>query len=445
MNRWQEMYDQKLTVPQEAVKLISDGDRVICPLGNGLPPGLLSALAARIKNEEVKDLLYIDALNVRCLDIMAPDVLNKIKGGTSYATPVNRWAINSGVTDFVPIRFSDSKRLIVEEDVSLHGKQTRYQKLNVSMHVVSPMDKHGFFSTGLNPDHAYAVAKQSNPHKLLLEINENMPRTYGNNHIHISEVDAIVENTLPLFCLPDIPFNKEDEAIGQYIVEEIPDGACIQLGIGGTPNAVANFLGDKKDLSVHSEMLCDSLLDLYDKGIITSRKKTYMPGKWVATFVFGSQKLYDFVDENPLIYMCGTEMINVPQIACLNDKLMSINTTLEVDLSGQCASETISYRQYTGIGGQLDFVQASGLSKGGKAFICTYSTYTDKEGKLQSKIVPTLDNIVSVGRKDVQYVVTEYGIAYLKNSSIKSRMKKLIAIAHPDFRDWLKFEAKKLN
>jgi acyl-CoA hydrolase len=218
-----------------------------------------------------------------------------------------------------------------------------------------------------------------------------MPRSYGNNHLHISQVDAVVENTLPLFCLPDIPVTKEDEAIGRYIVEEIPDRACIQLGIGGIPNAVARFLSDKTDLSVHTEMLCDSLMELYYQGVITSRHKTYMPDKWVGTFVFGSQKLYDFVDENPLIYMCGTELVNNPNVACCNDNLIAINTTLEVDLSGQCASESIAYRQYTGIGGQLDFVHASAMSKGGKSFICTYSTYTDKEGKLHSKIIPALE------------------------------------------------------
>ncbi|NLB52986.1 MAG: acetyl-CoA hydrolase [Syntrophomonadaceae bacterium] len=446
MNRWQQMYEQKLTVPEEAIKnFVKDGDKVISPLGNGLPPGLISTLARKIKEDELKDILYIDALNVRCFDIIAPDIQGKLTGGTSYVTPVNRWAVNSGITDFVPMRFSDSSRLIVEENVSLQGRQTKYHKINISMHCVSPMDEHGFFSTGTNPDHSYAVATQKYPHKILVEVNENMPRTYGNNHLHISQVDAVVENNLPLFCLPNIPVTKEDEAIARSITDHIPDGSCIQLGIGGIPNAVAKFLGDKKDLSVHSEMLCDSYVDLYYQGVITSRRKTYMPDKWVATFVFGSQQLYDFIDENPLIYMCGTELVNNPAVASLNDQLMSINTTVEVDLSGQCASESIAYRQYTGIGGQLDFVRASAMSKGGKAFICTYSTYTDKEGNLKSKIVPTLKNIMSVSRADVQYIVTEYGIAYLKNSSINMRIKKLIAIAHPDFRDWLKFEARKLT
>ncbi|HPF44198.1 MAG TPA: acetyl-CoA hydrolase/transferase C-terminal domain-containing protein [Syntrophomonadaceae bacterium] len=445
MNRWQEMYKQKLMNPDDVIEnFIVDGDKVISPLGNGLPPGLISALAKKIKADELKDILYIDALNVRCFDIIAPDIQSKLIGGTSYVTPLNRWAINSGITDFVPMRFSDSSRLIVEEDVSLYGRQTEYHKINVSMHCVSPMDEHGFFSTGTDPDHSYAVATQKYPHKLFVEVNEHMPRTYGNNHVHISQVDAVVENHVPLFALPEIPISQEDEAIGRYIAEYIPDGSCIQLGIGGIPNAVAKFLGDKKDLSVHSEMLCDSYRDLYYQGVITSRGKTYMPDKWVATFVFGSQKLYDFIDENPLIYMCGTELVNHPRVACLNDKLMSINTTVEVDLSGQCASESMAYRQYTGIGGQLDFVRASAMSNGGKAFICTYSTYTDKEGKLQSKIVPTLKNIVSVGRADVQYIVTEYGIANLKNSPLQERIKKLINLAHPDFRDWLKFEARKL-
>jgi acyl-CoA hydrolase len=306
------------------------------------------------------------------------------------------------------------------------------------------MDKHGFFSTGINPDYAYGVAKQKQPHKILLEVNEHMPVTYGNNHLHISEVDAVVENTCPLYCLPDIPVNQRDEAIARYIVEQIPDGACIQLGIGGIPNAIGKYLGEKKDLSVHSEMICDSFRDLYLQGVITSGQKTYMQGKWVATFVLGSQALYDFVNKNPMIELWGAEWVNKPGIAALNDNLMSINTALEVDLAGQCASEPIAYRQYTGVAGQSDFVHAAWQSKGGKSFFATYSTYTDKEGKLQSRIVPKINDFVSVGRADVQYIVTEYGIVYLKGRSIKSRIKEIIAIAHPDFRDWLTFEAQKL-
>lgn len=434
MNRYQEMYKQKLMVPEEAAKLIKDGDRVVVSLGNGLPPGIVNAMAKRVRDGELKDLVYHDALNIRSLDIVAPEVSSKITVKSSYVTPVNRQLIQKGLVEYVPLRFSDSDRLLVE-----------HYQYNVVLQVVAPMDKHGFFSTGLNPDHAYSVGKQKGPHIVMLEVNENMPRTYGNNHYHISEVAAIVENNLPLTCLPKVPPTAQDEAIGHYIAEQIPDGACIQLGIGGVPNALGHFLEDKKNLSVHSEMLCDSCMDLYHKGVITSSEKTYMPGKWINTFCVGTQELYDFASENPMIEFWGAEFVNNPRIAALNDKLMAINTILEVDLAGQCASESIAFKQYTGLGGQMDFVNASWQSKGGKCFLACYSTYTDKEGNLQSRIVPTLNNFVSVPRADVQYIVTEYGIAFLFGKSVGARVKELIAIAHPDFRDRLTFEAKKLN
>lgn len=433
MNRWQEMYKQKLTIPEEAVKLIENGDKIVVPLSNGQPPGLVSALAKRIKTGVLRDATYLDALNVRCPDICAPDVVDKIHYESAYTTFLNRPVINSGVGESNPVRFSDGKRALIERG------------FNVTMYTVSPMDEHGFFSTGLNPDYAYALGKVDYPHKVFLEVNEKMPRTHGNNLYHISEVTAVVENTVPLTCIPSLPITREDEMIGRYIADLIPDGACIQLGIGGVPNAVGKCLEEKKDLSVHSEMVCDSMVDLYYKGVINSRKKNYMPGKWLCTFIFGSQELYDFVNENPMVEAWGAEWINDPRAAGQNDNLMSINTTLEVDLSGQCASESINYRQFTAVGGQLDFVNAALYSKGGKSFIATYSTYVDKEGNRQSKIVPVLNNFITVSRLDVQYVVTEYGVAYLKGKSIKNRVNELINIAHPDFKDWLRSEAKRLN
>jgi 4-hydroxybutyrate CoA-transferase len=433
MNNWEEIYKQKLMLPDEAVKIIGDGDKVMVPLSNGEPPALISALARRVINGEISDITYLDGLNINCPDMCSPDVINKIKYESVYVTPINRQIINSGNGEANSVRFHDVPRILSE------------RKFNVLMYTVSPMDKHGFFSTGINPDYAHKVGKNKYPHKILVEVNEKMPRTYGNNHFHVSEVDAIVENTRPLGCIPNAPTSKEDEIIGQFIAEQIPDGACLQLGIGGIPNAVGKFLNNKKDLSVHTEMICDSLRELYLQGVITSKEKTYMPGKWMATFVLGTQELYDFVDENPMIELWGAEWITTPSIAALNDNLMSINTTLEVDLSGQCASESMAWRQFTCVGGQADFVEAAWLSKGGKSFIATYSTFTDKEGQLQSKIVPVLNNFITVSRLDTQYIVTEYGIAYLKGKSISTRTKELINIAHPDFRDQLTFEAKKLH
>ena len=212
MHKWQEMYKQKLTIPEEATKLINDGDRIIVPLANGQPVALVSALAQRIKREDVKDLIYLDALNVNCPEMTAPEVVSKIN----------------------QVRFDGDNRLLAKDS------------LNVVMFTVSPMDKSGFFSTGTNPDYAYAITKQEPRPTILLEVNQNMPSVHGNNHLHISEVDAVVENTVPLYCLPEIPVSKEDEIIAGYIVEQIPDGACLQLGIGGLPDTIGRFLSEKK-------------------------------------------------------------------------------------------------------------------------------------------------------------------------------------------------------
>lgn len=432
MNRWKELYQQKLTTPDEAVKLIENGESILVGLINSVPPALVSALARKAQRGELTKSTFMDALNMRCADIYSSEVHGKINYLCGYAGLNRPFFMDSALIDLQPIRFMDAKRIL-------------HKIIHVLMITVSPMDKHGYFSTGINPDYICGLAKSGKPYKILLEVNEKMPRTFGNNHIHISEVAAIVENTIPLLTLPHIPISKEDEIIGQYIAEQIPDGACIQLGIGGVPNAVGAALENKKDLSVHSEMICDSMMDLYYKGVITSRKKTYMPGKWMGTFVLGSQELYDFVDESPLIEMWEANMINDPRIACLNDNLMSINTTLEIDLSGQCSSETIAYRQYSGVGGQADFVTAAWYSNGGKSFIATYSTYIDKNGERKSKIVPSLTSFCTINRVDIQYVVTEYGIAFLKDKSMSQRTRALVSLAHPDFRDLLTFEAKSLG
>src|SRR5690606_29693992 len=241
-----------------------------------------------------------------------------------------------------------------------------------------------------NVDWGWETAKTANARHIIVEVNENMPRTYGNNQLHITEVSAIVENHIHLFELPEIPITKEDEIIGNYIAEMIEDGSCIQIGIGGMPNAIAKLLVDKRDLGVHSEMLTDSMVDLYYAGAITCAKKNFMPYKWIGSFALGTRKLYDFIDNNPLVEMHSTKFVNDPVVIGYNDNLVSVNATFEVDLTGQCASESIGPAQYSGTGGQLDFVQGAWRSKGGKSFLTLYSTYTDKEGNKRSKIVPTI-------------------------------------------------------
>ncbi|MGE5370960.1 MAG: acetyl-CoA hydrolase/transferase family protein [Solirubrobacterales bacterium] len=434
-----EAYRQKLMSSEAAAGLIRSGDGVIVPLANGQPPALINALAKRILADEVQDVNYISALDVRFLDIHNQEACGKAEMETLYAGPISRYFVQQGQFAYTPHRLWEGP------DIAGNCRDA-----SVYMMTVSPMDKNGFFSTGTNPDYIWGMTRESMKHRecrILLEVNRHMPRTCGNNQFHISEVTAVVEADTPLVCLPDIPVTAEDEAIGRYIAEQVPDGACLQLGIGGIPNAVARFLEDKRDLGIHSEMLCDSMLDLFRKGVITCRQKSFNPYKWIGSFVLGSQELYDFVADNLLIEMHSSKYVNDPYCIGLNDNMIAINSTLEVDLTGQCASEAIGTQQYSGTGGQVDFVEGAWRSNGGKAFLALYATYTDKEGRLHSKIKPTLSpgSMVTTTRNDVQYVVTEFGIAYLKGQNMRRRIEELIRIAHPDFRDELRFEAKKLR
>ncbi len=260
-------------------------------------------------------------------------------------------------------------------------------------------------------------------------------------------MSAVIENHQPLVPLAGNRIEERDRTIGSYVADMVENGSCLQLGIGKVPNAVATFLKDKKDLGVHTEMMVDSMLDLYESGAITCTKKNFHTNKMIATFILGSQRLYEFVNNNPLIEMLPASYVNNPNIIARNNKMISVNCTLEVDLGGQCNSESIGHKQYSGTGGQLDFVQGAVHSREGKSFLTLYSTYTDKQGRLQSRIVPFLapGSAVTVPRTDVQYIVTEYGVAFLKGQHMRRRVEELINIAHPDFRDWLRFEARKMN
>lgn len=437
--KWKEMYRSKLMSADEAVKLIPDNIIIASALTNGQPPALIDALARRMMTGDLHGATYMYSLAVRLLEFHKPEVMKKVNEynhvDVMYSGPIERSYIHSGTYSYIPHRLFDGP------------KMTGKVGMGAALITVSSMDRHGFFSTGTNPDYLYGFI-QNNPGCLILaEVNENMPRTYGNNQFHISEIAALVENNIPLVALPDIPISDKDELIGQYIAEYVPDGACMQLGIGNIPNAVAKHLENKSDLGIHSEMLCDSMIDLYKKDVITGRRKQFLPRKWVACFAFGSQQLYDFINENPMIEMHNSEFVNDPYNIGLNDNVISINSTLEVDLTGQCASEAMGTRQYSGAGGQMDFIEGAWRSRGGKAFLALYSTYTTKSGELKSRIVPTLSpgSMITTTRNDVQYIVTEYGVANLKGYNLRTRIKELMSIAHPDFRDWLQFEARQLN
>jgi len=319
-SRWQELYAQKLKTADEAVKLIPHGVLMATSLTNGQPPALLNALARRMAEGDLREVTYMCSLAVRPTELHNPETIEKINRynqlDAMYAGPIERYFVQQGSYSYIPHRLFDGPLM------------TERVGMGAAVITVSPMDRHGFFSMGTNPDYLYGFIRHNPGCIILAEVNAHMPRTFGNNYFHISELAAVVENDTPLFTLPDIPFDEKDELIGQFIAERVPDGACLQLGIGSIPNAVTKALMNKKELGIHSEMLCDSMIDLYEAGVITGTRKSLMPRKWVACFAFGSQRLYDFIAENPMVEMHDSEFVNDPYNIGLNENVVSINATL---------------------------------------------------------------------------------------------------------------------
>lgn len=425
---WKEEYKKRLTTPEEAVKVVKSNDFIVLPVTIGEPPALLEALANR--KDRLQNVRVMHMVSLRPHSFFKPEMAGHFIPESWFLCGAARKAVHAQGS-VTPNHFRDCPRLLSE-----------FMNVDVFMAAVSRVDDHGFAS--LNGGMSYCRGAQKNAKKIVLEINNNLPRTLGDCFIHISEADYIVENHIPVPQLPTPPLTKEDEIIGQYIADLIEDGSTIQLGIGGIPNAVAKFLTGKHDLGVHSEMFTDTMVDLYDQGVITGRRKTLHPRKSIFTFGAGSQKLYDWVDNNPFVEVYPVDYVNDPAVISKNYKQVAINAALEVDLTGQCASEGIGPWQYSGTGGQFDFTRGAFLSPGGKAFTALYSTA--KDGKV-SCITPMLNQgaTVTTPRTETNYVVTEYGVAQLKGKNFKERTEVLINIAHPDFRGELRDQAKKLG
>lgn len=438
-SKYEVLYRQKLRSADDCALLVQDGDGITAPLGNGQPEAFMNAVAKRVRANELKDIYYTAGIDTKWLDILSPDIQDRMTLNSSFVGVAVRQGVHNGIYTYMSNRLGQAVRITTE--------LIPYVKKSIVTAVVSPMDEHGFFSSGSHADLSWGAWRSGNFRDLILEVNENMPTTYGNHHYHISEVTALTEHSTPLVELPNIPVNKDDEIIGQMIADRVPNGACIQIGIGGVPNAVAKYLNNKKDLGVHSEMITDSMVDLYEAGVITCAKKNFHKNTMIGSFAMGSKKLYDFIDKNPFVEMYSADYVNDPYIIGKNDNLISVNATLEVDLTGQCCSESIGYKQYSAVGGQLDFIQGAWRSKGGQSYLTLYSTFTDKDGKMHSRINPILTPgaVVTTPRSEVDNIVTEYGIASLKGCDMSYRAKALIAIAHPDFRDQLTFEAKKMH
>lgn len=424
------LYDSKRCSPTDALAHVRDGDFIIVPSGAGEPPSLLEALSA--ERRRYHDVKVAQILALRKYAYFDCDTVQHVRHVALFFGGASRSAGQAGWADFIPAYFSELPSLIERDHIPA----------DVVFSMASPMDEHGYFALSLGADYTMAAVQKARA--VVLEVNPNVPFAHGQCHVHISQVAALVESDAPVFEVGLPKIGPVQEAIGKYVADMIEDGSTLQIGYGGIPDAVVMQLTDKHDLGIHTEMIGDGILNLVEAGVVTNRRKTHLPGKMVATFALGSKRLYDFMHHNPMLEMHPVNFTNDPWVAGQNDKLVAINASLQIDLLGQCGSESIAHLPYSGTGGQVDFVRAANRSRGGKAFIVLPSTA--KDGTI-SRIVPTLTpgTHVTTGKNDINYVVTEYGVAQLRGKSARQRAEALIAIAHPDFRAELRQSAMKIN
>jgi acyl-CoA hydrolase len=429
MQTMQEMYRAKRGSAFEALNHVRDGDMIVVPTGVGEPPTLLHALSEECRG--FHDVQVAQILAMRKYGYFAPECKAHVRHTALFFSGASRAGGQGGWCDFIPNYFSEIPLLI----------ERGLMPADVVFAMASPMSASGHFALSLGTD--YTMAAVAKARAVVLEVNPHVPYTHGQCHVHISQVTALVESEDPIMEVGLPHIGPVQEAIGRLVAEHIEDGSTLQIGYGGIPDAVVMQLTDKRDLGIHTEMIGDGILKLVEAGAVTNRRKTLMPGKMVATFALGSRRLYDFMHHNPMLEMHPSNFTNDPYIAGQNDKLVSINASLQVDLLGQCGSESIGHLPYSGTGGQVDFVRAANRSRGGKSFIVLPSTA--KDGTV-SRIVPTLSpgTHATTSKNDVNYVVTEWGVAQLRGKSAKQRAQALIAIAHPDFRPWLREEADRM-
>jgi itaconate CoA-transferase len=422
-------YQQKLTTAAKAVAYIAAGSTIVHGMATGEPPALLTAIADRVRAGDLKDIKVYSLLPMEHAGrtVLAPDVAAHIQTHCWFVSGAGREGVKCGRTHFVPNEFHQIPRLLRD-----------FMKVDVTVTTVSPMDRAGFFSFGTVNDYISTAARHCK--KLVVEVNPLMPRVFGDALVHVSEVHAIVENEAPL--LEAVPASPKPEAdvIGHFIAEMVPDGATIQLGIGGIPNAVCNHLEAHKDLGIHTELFCPGMMHLIKKGVITGRKKNLHPRKHIFTNAIGDRQMYEFMHDNPSMASYPVSYVNDPHVIAQNDHMISINSTIEVDIMGQCNSEYLGGFEFSGTGGQLDYVRGAFNAKGGKSIIAFYSTAHNGE---VSRVVPRFapGTVVTTPRMDTHFLATEYGVVNLKGKSTRERALDIISIAHPRFRDDLLREA----
>lgn len=413
------MSQPRYTGLEEAMRRIESGQRIFIHEAAMAPPVLISGLAVRLL--DLEDVEIVQLHTEGPAPYAAPELAGHARVNALFIGANVREAVNDGRADYTPAFLSEVPRYF--QDGTL--------PLDVALLQVSPPDRHGFCSLGTSVAAARSAA--DNARLVIAEVNPQVPRTRGNTSIHVSRIDVAVETNHPLpVHLPE-PWSDTERAIGQLIAAEIPDGATLQMGIGAIPNAVLGELGNHSDLGIHTEMFSDGVVDLAEKGVITNRKKSRFQGRIITSFVSGSQRLFDFVDDNPFVEFHSSSVVNDPQEIRQQHAMIAINSAIQIDITGQVCADSIGTRMYSGIGGQMDFVRGAVLSPGGKAFLALPST---ARGGSVSRIVDTLSPGAGVvtTRGHVEHVVTEYGIALLRGKTVRQRADALIAIAHPDFR-----------
>jgi len=418
----------KLLTDQQIIDLIEKDADIILPLTNGEPHKLLDILegnANALTNVKIHQLL---ALNPR--KYMEGAFPGKLRHISYFLSGATRKMFQQGMVDLVPNHFHEMPKILRHST-----------NLSMIMAVASPMDEFGYFSLGTQAD---IVSEFIGTVPFILEVNNHMPRTFGENQIHITQIAGYVENNRPLYEDISPPIGEKDMKIAAYVTENIHNGDTLQIGIGSIPNAVVSLLRDHRQLGIHTEMFVDGIVDLVEAGAIDGTQKFTNKGKIIATFAHGSKKLYNFLHNNPSVEFLPVSIVNDPREIAKEERIVSINATTEVDLFGQCASETVAGKYYSSTGGQADFARGVRFAKYGKGFVCMTSTAKNDEIS-RIKLNLTQGSIVSTSKNDVDNIVTEYGVARMFGQPISERARQLISIAHPKFREELTFEAKKMG
>ena len=419
---WETHYKEKLMTADDALLCVKSGNRVYIQPGCAEPETLVEALMQR--GPEVHNVEIVHMMTMGCAPYVGPEMAGHFRHNAMFIGPNVRDAINDGRADYTPIYLSEIESLL----------ESGAMPIDVALIEVSPPDSHGFCSFGVGVDTTLTASRVAR--HVVAQINDQMPRTYGDSFIHVSDIDSFVESSRPLCALKKPVLTDLHKAIARNVAGLIDDGAVLQTGIGGIPDAVLPLLSDRKDLAVHSELVSDGVIPLIEAGVITGARKNFKPRKIILGFALGTKDLFSFVDNNPIFEFHPTAYTNDPLLIARNDNMVAINSALEIDLTGQVCSDSIGNQFYSGIGGQVDFLRGASRSRGGKPIIAISSTA--KNGTI-SRIAPMLSPGAGVvtSRGLIRYVVTEYGVAYLHGKTIRERAKSLIEIAHPKFRQEL--------